>query len=99
MKNESDHLSFIGLICMKKNKRSKLKSSRVKLVDVVAVGLQIGCKEYIQQHKTQKICFVEIQAPKSIPQNIACFSLDSMIFLHFLIPALVRYILEKISHR
>jgi hypothetical protein len=84
---------------MKKDKRSKSRSSTVKIVDVAAAGLQIGCKEYIQQHKTQKICIVEIQAPKSIPPNIACFPLDSMIFLHFLTPALVRYILEKISHR
>lgn len=92
---------------MKKDKRSKSRSSTVKLVDVAVVGLQIVCKENIQQYKTQKICVVEtVQAPNSISQNIACFPLDSMIFLNFLTPALVRrflkyirYILRKISRR
>ena len=91
---------------MKKDKPSKSKPSTVKLVNVAAVGLQIGCKEYIQQHKTRKICIVEtVQAPKSIPQNIACFPLDSMIFFHFLTPALVHLFskcirfLKKISRR
>ncbi len=90
---------------MKKDKRSKSKPSTVNLVDVAVVGLQIVCKQHIQQQNPRKICIVEtVQAPKSIPQNIACFPLDSMIFLHFLTPAMgrwflkyIRYILRKIS--
>jgi len=88
---------------MKKYKRSKSGSSTVKLVDVAVVGLQIGCKEYIQQHKAEKICIVEtVQAPKSIPPNIACFPLDSMIFLIptlvHLFPKCIRF-LRKISRK
>jgi hypothetical protein len=83
---------------MSKNKRSKLSSSRVNLVDVAKEGLRIYSEEYIQQYKTQQICTVEtVHSPKPIPQNTDCFPPDIMIF--FLTLALVRYILGKIFHR